>query len=129
MSYKVMFVLNALIAVVVGLALLFVPAIGLDQFGTEKYESTVFITRLYGLAAFTIGLLLWFAKNIPDANIQKQLGVVMFVSSLIGLVVSIIGVSPASGVIRVNSWIPIVVFAVSTLGYGFILFLKPRMKE
>jgi len=129
MSYKVVFVLNALVAVVVGLVLLFVPAIGLEQFGTEKYESTIFITRLFGLAAFTVGLLLWFAKNILDANIQKQLGIVMFVSSIIGLIVAIIGVSPASGVIRVNSWIPIVVFTLGALGYGFMLFLKPRMKE
>jgi hypothetical protein len=129
MSYKVLFVLNALVAIVVGLALLFVPAIGLDQFGTEKYEATIFVARLFGLAAFTIGLLLWFAKNISDANIQKQMGVVMFVSAIIGLVVTVIGVSPASGVIRLNSWIPIVLFALSALGYGFMLFLKPRMKE
>ena len=129
MSYKILFVPNALVAIVVGLALLFVPAIGLDQFGTEKYAATLFVARLFGLATFTIGLLLWFAKDIPDVNIQKQMGVVMFVSSIIGLVVAVIGVSPASGVVRINGWIPIVLFALSALGYGFMLFLKPRMKE
>jgi cell division protein FtsW (lipid II flippase) len=129
MSYKVLFVLNALIALVCGLGFLFVPAMAVDLFGTEKYAATLFVARLFGMAVFAIGLLLWFARNITDANFQKQLGWTMFVSALIGLVIMIIGVSPASGVIRVNAWIPIVFFAFSCLGYAFMLFLKPRMKE
>jgi hypothetical protein len=129
MSYKILFVLNALIALVCGLGFLFVPAMVLDIFGTEKYEATLFAARLFGMAVFTLGLLLWFAKNIPDVNIQKQMAWALFVSSLVGLVLAILGVSSASGVIRANGWVPIVFFAVSGLGYAFMLFLKPRMKE
>ena len=129
MSYKVLFVLNALVALIIGLGCLAVPALVLDQFGTEKYESTVLVTRMFGMAAFTIGLLLWFSRSISDFNIQKQMGWSMFITSIIGLVVTVIGVSPASGVIRLNSWIPPVLFVLAGLGYGFMLFLKPRMKE
>ena len=129
MGYKVLFVLNALIALVFGLGCLAAPALVLDQFGTEKYEATLLVTRMFGMAAFTVGLLLWFSRNISDVNIQKQMGWSMFIASIIGLVVMVIGASSASGVIRLNSWIPPVLFVLAGLGYGFMLFLKPRMKE
>jgi hypothetical protein len=46
---------------------------------------------------------------------------------VIGLVVNVIGV--ASSVIRANGWITIVVYVLFAFLYGFMIFLKPRMKE
>lgn len=129
MSYKVLFVLNALVMLVVGLGFLFVPDMALDQLGTEKYAATLFVSRFFGAAVFIIGLLLWFAKNITDVTVQKQMGGVLFVGSIVGLILAVIGASPASGVIRINAWIPIVLFVLAVLGFGFMLFLKPKLKE
>lgn len=128
MSYKVLFILNALVAVILGVAFLFMPARVLDFFGTEKYEATLLAARFLGAATFSFGLVVWFAKD-ADASIQKRLGWVLLVSMMLGLVVTVVGVSPASGVIRTNGWIPIVVYVFFALLYGFMLFLKPKMKE
>lgn len=126
MSYKVLFVLNAIVAVAVGLVLLFVPTAGLGQFNMDARVPEVFLTRVVGAALASLGIVLWFAKDADDA-VQRNLGMGSLGGTVLGLIVTLIGV--ISGIIRVNGWIPIVVFVLFALGYGFMLFIKPRMKE
>lgn len=126
MSYKVLFVLNAIIAVAAGLVLLFVPTTGLGQFNMDARVTEVFLTRVVGAALASLGIVLWFAKD-ADGAIQRNLGIGSLAGAALGLIVTLIGV--IGGVIRVNGWIPIVLFILFALGYAFMLFLKPRMKE
>jgi hypothetical protein len=127
MSYKLMFVLNAVVVVVAGLIFLIIPETALSQLGTsERYVSTILSVRFVGVAMITIGALLWFVKDIADAAIQKNLGFALLASTILGLILIIIG---SLSVIRSNSWILVLVYVLFALGYGFLLFLKPKMKE
>jgi len=127
MSYKLIFTLNALIVALLGLGLLFVPDMVLDQFGTEAYGSTVLVARFLGLGVLALGLVLWFAKDVADEATQKRIGFSLFATSVIGLVLSLIGISSLSGVLRTNNWMLIALFGLGSLVYGFMVFLKPRM--
>jgi hypothetical protein len=127
MSYKVVFVINALVAVVFGIAFLVVPTIALKQFGVDEYASTKLILQFFGTGLLTIGLLTWFAKDVADASVQRGMGMAMLVGSLAGLVMSVIGV--ATGSVRILGWLAIVIYVVFTLVYGFLLFLRPKLKE
>lgn len=130
MSYKSMFALNSIVMLLAGLAFLFVPEKILLQMGTsETYVSTILAVRFLGTAMITIGLLLWFVKDISDGSAQKGLGFAMLASIFITFVLTLIGSVSSTSVIRSNSWILIVVYALFSLGYGFLLFLKPKMKE
>lgn len=126
MSYKILFALNAIVALAAGLALLFVPTTGLTQFSMDARVTEIFLTRVFGAALASLGLVLWFAKD-ADGAVQRNLAMASLIGSVLGLVVTLIGT--VNGIIRVNSWIPIVVFVLFALGYAFILFLKPKMKE
>lgn len=129
MSYKLMIILNMVVALGFGLAFLVVPESALGFFGAETYVSNLLLGRFFGSAMVSIGLLLWFAKDIEDTNIQRGMGIALMVSAILGLIVNVIGVSPASGVIRSNGWITIIVYVLFALGYAFLVFLKPKMKE
>lgn len=127
MSYKVLFILNAIVALALGLVFLFVPVMALDYFGVDKYASSLLLARFFGSAMLALGLVLWFAKDAVEGNVHKGIGVGLLVSAVIGLVVNVIGVT--SGVIRANGWITIIVYVLFALLYGFLIFLQPRMKE
>ncbi|NJC96231.1 MAG: hypothetical protein C3F07_05170 [Anaerolineales bacterium] len=127
MSYKVMFVINAIVAVAFGLAFLVVPEMVLGQFRVDPYDATRVIGQFFGTAMIALGLVLWFAKDANDPAVQRGLGIALLVSSVLGLIVNIIGVS--SGVIRANGWITIVIYVLFALGYAFMIFLQPKMKE
>jgi hypothetical protein len=127
MSYKLLFVLNALVAFVFGVAFLVVPTMALQQFGVDEYASTRLVLQFFGTSLLTVGLLAWFAKNISDEAVQKGMILALFIGSLAGLVMSVIGM--AAGAVRTLGWLAIVIYGVFALGYAFLLFLKPRMKE
>jgi hypothetical protein len=128
MNYRIMFVLNALVALVFGLGFLIIPNRILELFGTETYNSTVLVSRFFGTAMFALGLVLWFAKNADNESVQRGMGIALFVGALAGLIVTVMGVSSASGVIRSNGWIVIVLYLLFGLGYAYLVFLKPRVK-
>ena len=129
MSYKVLFVLNAFVAVVVGIAFLSVPEMILLQLGVfEQYAATMWASRFFGSAMLALGLVLWFAKDTEE-RIQKGMSWGMFVSTLVGLILTIFASLSATAVLRQNTWIPLVLYVLFGLGYAFMLFLKPKMKE
>jgi len=129
MSYKVLFVLNALVAVVVGLGFLIKPDVALPLLGvTEQYASTLWASRYFGSAMLALGLVLWFAKE-ADTSVQKGMGWGLFISTLVGLVVTLAATFADNAVLRQNAWIPVVIYVLFGLGYAFMIFLQPRMKE
>jgi hypothetical protein len=127
MGYKILFLLNALVVFALGAALLFVPAMALGQFQTQQRVTEVVQARYLGVALLTLGLLLWFVKDVSDALLQRNFNAVGLIGSILAVIATIIGIT--AGVLSINSWIPIVVEVVFGLGYAFMLFLKPRMKE
>ena len=129
MSYRLMFILNAIVALAFGLGFLFVPSTVLDLFGAEQYAATLLVGRFFGTAMVTLGVVLWFVKDVADEGVQKNLGMALLAGAVLGLIVTLIGVASSSAVIRSNGWIAIVIYVLFGLGYGFLLFLKPRMKE
>ena len=129
MNYKLLFVLNAITALLLGLVFLFIPVKMLELLGAETYVVATLLAQFFGTAMISLGLLLWFTKDTEDEVIQKWMGISMFTSALLGLIVSAIGISPLSGVLRSNGWVIILIYLIFALGYGFMLFLKPKMKE
>lgn len=126
MNYKVLFILNALVAVVVGLGFLFKPDFGLPLLGvTEQYAATVWATRFFGSAMLALGLVLWFAKD-ADERVQKGMSWGMLASTLVGLVLALMASFSGNAVLRQNTWIPIVLYLLFGLGYAFMLFFKPK---
>jgi len=128
MSYRMLFVLNAIVVFALGLVLVLAPGVILDQFGTEARVAELQLARFLGAALVSAGLLFWFAKDAAEEIVQKNLGMAGLVGAVLALIVTAIGISPASGIIRTNGWIALVVEVAFGLGYGFLLFLQPRMK-
>ncbi len=127
MGSKLLFILNAVVILVLGVALIFVPEATLTQFGTETRVAELHMARFLGAALATLGLLLWFAKDASDESVQRNMGFAMLGGTVLALFVTILGVA-VNGVIRNFGWLVIVIEVAFGLGYVFVLFLQPRMK-
>ena len=130
MNYKVLFVLSALVALICGLGFLIVPERALPLVGTtEQYASTLYAARFFGFAVFGFGLVRWFAKDVEDAKVQRNLGAANMIVAVVGLVLTLVSTMAGNAVLRANVWAPIVLFLLGALGYGFMVCLKPRMVQ
>lgn len=124
---KLLFIVNAVVVLALGLALMFAPEATLNQFGAETRVAELHMARFLGAALATLGVLLWFAKDAAEETVQRNMGYAMLAGSVLALFVTILGVA-ASGIIRSFGWLVIVIEVVFALGYVFVLFLQPRMK-
>ncbi|HSL45285.1 MAG TPA: hypothetical protein VK897_17760 [Anaerolineales bacterium] len=124
MNFRIMFLLTALIAVLLGLAFLAVPGRALGQFGVDEYAATKLVSQFFGTAMLALGLLLWFAKDVHEANLQKGMGIALLAGAAAGAVISISGI--IAGVVRSNGWIVVIIYVVLGLAYGYLVFLRPR---
>ena len=123
MNYRIMFLINAFIAVLLGIGFLAVPDRVLDQFGMDAYAATRLVSQFFGTALLGLGLLLWFAKDVTEANLQKGMGISLLIGTAAGLVITLFGAT--SGVLRANWWIAVVVYALLGAAYAYLVFLKP----
>jgi hypothetical protein len=124
MNYRILFLINALVAVLLGLGFLAVPNMVLGQFGVDEYAATRLVSQFFGAAMVAIGLLLWFAKDVSEANLQKGMGIALLVGAVASLAISVAGVS--AGILRANGWMAIIVYVVFGLAYSYLLFQKPK---
>jgi len=127
MNYRLMFIVNAVVALLFGLGFLVVPSIVLKQFGVDEYASTRMVAQFFGAALLTIGLLAWFSKNITDAGTQKGMGIAFLAGAVVGLIVTVLGV--ATSVLRSKGWLAMAIYVLFALGYAYLMFLKRESSE
>lgn len=124
MNYRIVFLLHALIAFILGAAFLVVPAMTIDKFGVDSYTSTKMMAQFFGAAMLSLGLLLWFAKDTANEAVQRGMGIALFVGALAGLLVTVLGA--AAGTLRTNGWMAVLLYVILALGYAFLVFFKPK---
>jgi uncharacterized membrane protein len=126
MNYRLMFLIHALIAVLLGLGFLAVPNRVLDQFGIDGYAATKLASQFIGTALLALGLLLWFAKDVTEENLQKGMAIALLVGAAAGLVITLVGTT--SGILRSHGWIAMVVYLLFGLAYAYLAFMKPAQE-
>ena len=124
MSYRLMFIVNAVVLVIFGVLLMVMPEFVLTQFKSEVYVISLFVTRFMGGALLVSGSLLWFLKDI-SAKTQKTIGFLLLAYSIGGFVISLLGMT-SFGVLRANGWMLLMAFGLFALIYSYLLFLQPK---
>jgi hypothetical protein len=124
MNYRITFLIHAFIAVLLGLAFLVLPDKILGQFGVDGYAATRLLSQFFGTAMLGLGLLLWFAKDVTELNLQKGMGIALLVGAAAGLVITVVGAT--SGILRANWWIAMIMYAILGLANAYLVFLKPK---
>jgi hypothetical protein len=122
MNYRIMFFINALVAVAFGVGFLIFPSMVLNQFDVDDYASTRMVAQFFGTAMLALGLLLWFAKDVTEAGMQKGMSIALLVGAGGGLIVTFLGMT--SRVMRSNGWLVLVIYLLFGLGYAYLVFLK-----
>jgi len=127
MNYRTLFLLNSFFAFLLGAVFLIVPALAIGQFGVDSYTSTRMMAQFFGTAMLALGLLLWFVRDAASEAMQRRMAVAMLVGALAGLFVTALGAF--AGILRTNSWMAFLVYALFGLGYALLLFLKREVKR
>jgi hypothetical protein len=122
-----MFIVNAVVLALLGVVFLLLPEFILAQFKAEVYVATLYAARFMGGSLLMSGLLLWFLQDLTTKK-QKVVAYLLLACSVGGFALSLFGMT-SIGVLRANGWVPLVIFGVFALIYGYMLFLQPKQTE
>ena len=121
---KILLVLTALFGIVFGLAYLLFPKYLLDFFGVVQTDAVIMTSRFFGGSILGYGVLAWSARNAAGSQTRRAIKLALFIAFLIGLVLSILGVT--SGFFNTLGWIPVAFFAFLSVAFGYFRFIKPE---
>ena len=118
-----LFVVNAVISLVFGVAAVLAPALLMSSFGATLSPAGILVARLLGATFLGIGVLTWFARNAADSEARQAIVLGLFVENAIGFVVALLGQFALPG--NPFSWLIVALYLLFALGYGYFQFLKP----
>jgi hypothetical protein len=121
---KYLFMLQALVDVLFGVPLVFATAAILSLYGLSTDRTGVFVSQWLGAAFIALAWIAWYARNWADGEPRRVLIRAGFVSSVIGLVVSLIfQLGPGA---NATTWAFVVLPAIFVVGWGYSAYATMR---
>ncbi len=123
MKLSLIMIINAIVALVFGIAFVLAPTATGSLYGLAPDETLKYIVQLFGAALLSIGVLTWLAKNAAESEALKAIVLALFVGNAVGFIVALMG--QLAGVVNTLGWLSVAIYLVLALGYGYFQFLKP----
>ncbi len=124
MRLKSFMVFNAIIAVIVGILLIFIPSVIVKFFGLPADHGMDLDGQLYGSELILMGLVAWFARDISELKYERRIYAAFTIANLISLIISVVGVATRN--FSSIGWIAIAAYLVLTVVYLIGWVARPR---
>jgi len=122
-----LFIINAVVAILFGLAFLLAPASMAEVYGLEAdagsdyVQGAEFITRFAGAAFIAFGVLTWQARYSADSTARRAIVLAFFVGYVLGFVVAVI--AQFQEAYNALGWSTVVIYLLFALGFGYFQFM------
>lgn len=127
MKLKTLMTINAIVAIVFGVAFVIVPTQAYSLYDITADEQLIYMGQLFGAALIGFALLTWMARNATDSDARKAIVLALFISDGIGFVVALIG--QLGNVVNTLGWSTVAIYLLLALGFGYFQFFKPASSQ
>jgi hypothetical protein len=116
MRLKNFLMVNAVIAVVVGILMIFIPSIIVQFFGLPADNGVDLDGQLYGSELILMGLVAWVAREITELKHQRSIFAAFTIANLVSLIIAAIGIGTRS--FSPVGWLAVAAYLVLTVVYA-----------
>ena len=127
MKLSALMMINAVVAVVFGIAFVVLPGQVVSLYGIEETEALKYTGQLLGAAFITFAVLTWFARNAAESEARKAIILAFFIGDAVAFVLALIG--QLGEVVNEFGWSTVAIYLIFTLGYGYFQFTKAGIPE
>ena len=124
MKLNVIMVINAVVAVVYGIAFVLVPAQVLSLYGITGGAPVEFMSQLFGAILIGFAVLTWSARNAADSDARRSIVLALFVAFVISFIVALMGA--LEGFMNPLSWLTVAIYLFFASCFGYFLFARPK---
>ena len=123
MKLSVLMTINALVAVVFGLAFVILPGQTASLYGVTADAQFRYLAQLFGSALVGFAILTWSARAAPASDARKAIVLALLVSDGLGFILALIG--QLGGVVTAIGWSTVAIYLLLALGFGYFQFMAP----
>lgn len=123
MKLNTLILIMSLLCLLWGVGFILLPVSMWSMYGLTLDASGVYISRELGTIFFTLGIILWLARNEPGLQIRRTMAIGLFIGNLLGCVVTLIGQFSAE--VNAMGWVGFLMYALLALGFGYYTFKAP----
>ncbi len=123
MKLKTLMVITSIVGLLFGLGFFFLPAWTEASYGVNLDIGGQYIARLLGSAFLGYAVLLWLARNTPPSEARRAIVIAVFVTMVLGLILSIY--DRIVGIENALAWSTVAIYLLLSIGFGYYSFIKP----
>ena len=123
MKLKTLLIVNAIVALLFGLAFVFLAETFMSFYGTTLSAGGQLIAQLFGAALLGYAVLSWFARDAEESLARKAIVLSLCIGDTVGFVVALLG--QLSGVVNSLGWSTVVIYLLLALGFAYFGIMKP----
>jgi hypothetical protein len=122
MNLRTLILISAVLALVYGLGLVFVPVTLLSMYGFSTGASEKLLAQFFGSELLVLGVLAWLSKDSTGTSVRPLItGNV--VGNAVGTIAALMGV--LNGTMNGVGWSAVGIYLFLTLGFGYFQFMAP----
>jgi len=122
MKLNTLLLLNAIFYLLNAVGAILLSSTILSIYGVGIGEGVELMAQYAGIGSVAIGLLAYFATKIEQSNAKRYIILSIFISDVIGVIISVIG--NLKGIMSLSGWSLVIMYLFFALGYGYFLFVK-----
>jgi hypothetical protein len=122
MNVRTFLIISAVIALLYGLGLIFMPATLLAMYGFETGAGEKLLSQFFGTELLVLGVVVWLAKDLTGASVRPII-TGNLVGNAVGVIVSLMGA--LNGTMNAVGWSAVGIYLFLTLGFGYFQFMAP----
>jgi len=118
-----LFVINAVIAGLFGLAFVFAPAQLLAQYGLVIGAGFSVVAQLFGAALIGYAILTWLCRKAGASDARRAIVLALFISDGVAFVLALI--AQLKGLVNSLGWSTVAIYLLLAIGFAYFHFAKP----
>ncbi len=116
MKLKILFIINAIVAIVFGVAFVLIPAKVYSMYAIESGAGLDYMGQLFGAALIGYGLIAWLARKAADSDSRRAIILAFFISNGVGFVIALIG--QLNEILGSLGWLTVAIYLLLTIGFA-----------
>lgn len=123
MKLNTLFAINAVVAVLFGLAFVLAPGLVLSNYGLSADDTASLLARLLGVEFIGYNIVTWLARQMDSKQARRYVVLSHVVSESLAGIVALI--AQLSGLLNPMGWTSVGIYLLFALAYAYFLFVKP----
>lgn len=126
MNLRTMFTINAIVAVLIGLALLLIPGSYTELYDVQLDDAGLFMARLLGSVFLMTAIVAWQSRFAEDSLARQAIVQGYFAGFALSFVVSLVG--QLNGIANALGWTTVAINLLFALAYAYFQFRNPAAR-